>query len=339
MTLNPTSFRYPVNIHGKADPDVVDAINYHDDAITDLQQAIPSLKAQIDAKASTSSTASTSSASTITEPQVANIAQVEALAQISSTFGKVNSQTATAYTPQQSDYAGLITLNNASATSITLDGSTLPTQWFSSMENLGPGTATLTPATGTITYPANIGASSMPLAAGNSVFLYFDGTDWWGLPVGAAGGGSGVTSLQGETGAITLTSSGATVVITTPTSSTINLESTAGNPFNNSGTAPTIVLHGPAGSGATATVQGNGVFGTIILIAGSGASAGFIATITIPTAFPTTTAPFASGFVQATSVGFSFAAFAAGTNIWELNAGAAMASGTAYVITYLVFGN
>ena len=38
------------------------------------------------------------------------------------------------------------------------------------------------------------------------------------------GSGSGVTTLQGESGAVTLTSSGATVAITTPTGSTINLE-------------------------------------------------------------------------------------------------------------------
>lgn len=42
------------------------------------------------------------------------------------------------------------------------------------------------------------------------------------------GGVAGVSSLQGETGAITLTSSGGTVAITTPSSTTINLEASAG---------------------------------------------------------------------------------------------------------------
>lgn len=40
--------------------------------------------------------------------------------------------------------------------------------------------------------------------------------------------GGGVSSLQGETGAVTLTSSGGTVTITTPTANTVNLESAAG---------------------------------------------------------------------------------------------------------------
>ena len=41
---------------------------------------------------------------------------------------------------------------------------------------------------------------------------------------GGSGSGGGVTTLQGESGAVTLTSSGATIAITTPTGSTINLE-------------------------------------------------------------------------------------------------------------------
>lgn len=42
-------------------------------------------------------------------------------------------------------------------------------------------------------------------------------------------GGGGVTSLNSETGALTLTSNGGTVTITTPTASTINLEAGAGS--------------------------------------------------------------------------------------------------------------
>lgn len=47
MSSNPVSFRFPLNVEGKAHADVVEAIQYHDDAITDLQSAIPSLKSQI----------------------------------------------------------------------------------------------------------------------------------------------------------------------------------------------------------------------------------------------------------------------------------------------------
>jgi hypothetical protein len=50
MSTNPPSFRSPQrNLEGKAHEDVVKAISFHDNAINDLQQAIPILKAQIEA--------------------------------------------------------------------------------------------------------------------------------------------------------------------------------------------------------------------------------------------------------------------------------------------------
>lgn len=42
------------------------------------------------------------------------------------------------------------------------------------------------------------------------------------------GGGGGVTSINGETGAVSLTSTGGTIAITTPTGSTINIEAASG---------------------------------------------------------------------------------------------------------------
>ncbi len=49
----------------------------------------------------------------------------------------------------------------------------------------------------------------------------------------SGGSGGGVTSLNGEVGVVTLTSSGSTVTITTPTGSTINLEASGSIPQAN----------------------------------------------------------------------------------------------------------
>lgn len=72
--------------------------------------------------------------------------------------------------------------------------------------------------------------------------------------VPGGGGGGGVTSVQGESGAITLTSAGGTVAITTPTGSTINLEAASG----------TGDVAGPASSTDNAIARFDGTTGKII---------------------------------------------------------------------------
>lgn len=73
---------------------------------------------------------------------------------------------------------------------------------------------------------------------------------------GSGGGsGGGLTSLNGETGAVTLTSSGATIVITTPTGNTINLEA-GGSAGVSSFTGDGVVLSNSSSTGAvTATLE------------------------------------------------------------------------------------
>jgi len=286
MSTNPVNMRLPLAIHGKAEPEVVQAVQYHDDAITDLQQAIPLLKAQIDAKAnaaSTSTTNTSSTASTVTTAQATTIANTQAQTVVAQTFGVVNPQTGTAYTAQTGDYGGLISFNSAAPVAATLN-STVASQWFTAMENLGAGTVTVTPDSGLIN-----GLASIPLVTGAGALIYRnpDGVNWNALTVPApsvasgvtsldgitgavalvagtgititdnspsagditiAASAAGVSSLQGETGALTLTSSGATVVITTPTSSTINLESTGGGGLPTNNPTFTGVLTGPKAS-------------------------------------------------------------------------------------------
>lgn len=232
----------------------------------DHDQAIVQVNSKIGTSTSTSSTSTNTSSSTsaVTSAQATSIANTQAASVIAQTFGVVNPQSGTAYTAQSGDYAGLITFNNAAPVAAVLNSLVSP-QWFTAMENLGAGTVTVTPDVGLIN-----GLVSIPLVTGAGALIYRnpDGTNWSALTIPASGGGSGVSSLdgitgpvtlvagsgvtitdnspspgditiaatgtsgvaslQGETGAVTLTSSGATVVITTPTSSTINLESTGG---------------------------------------------------------------------------------------------------------------
>lgn len=96
-----------------------------------------------------------------------------------SMVGGVNDQAGqTAYTTMPSDNGTLIILNDASAIAVTL-GVAATTPWFTVLANLGTGTATLTPATGTISYFANPGAASMPLIGGQWAWVGFDGTNFW----------------------------------------------------------------------------------------------------------------------------------------------------------------
>jgi hypothetical protein len=184
---NPVSFRLPSQIAGKADPDVVEAIEYHDDAINDLQQAIPHLVSQIDAlKAATPGTGTTSENV---------VSQSENTVITPSTIGTVNNQAGnTSYATQQSDYGSLIVLNDASAIAVTLTtGGVIQTPWFCFISNEGTGTATLTPASGTIN-----GAGSMALSAASGAICFFDGINFWTLGA-TSGGGGGYTPAGGPT--------------------------------------------------------------------------------------------------------------------------------------------
>jgi hypothetical protein len=177
MSTNPVSMRFPLAVEGKAEPEIVEALQYHDDAITDLQQAIPDLKSQIDAVTATASATAASSSST-TSSSSQNVTN------IINNIGFVNPQQGvTSYSTVPSDEGALILLSDASPIAVTLTsagsvpGIILP--WYAYFLNLGTGTATLTPASGTISYPGNISATSMPVATGTFALVYFDGTNFW----------------------------------------------------------------------------------------------------------------------------------------------------------------
>lgn len=190
MTSTPVSFRLPPKLGANPDPDLANTITVHDDAINDLQQAIPALKSQIDAlKTGTSSGTSSS-----TTEQVST----ETVVQVVNSIGFVNDQAGvTTYQTQQSDSGSLIVLDDASAIAVTLATvSSVPAiqlPWSAAFLNLGAGTATLTPATGTISYAGHLAAGSMPIAQGQFALVWFDGVNFWAFLATLAPSGLSVT--------------------------------------------------------------------------------------------------------------------------------------------------
>jgi len=240
VSTNSTSFRYPVDVDGKAHPDVVEALKYHDDAITDLQQSISYLKGK-----STSTSTSTSSTGAVTGASETVI--IENGGTSTQSIGAVNNQAGvTAYTTVPSDYGSEILLNDASAIAVTLSSLTsnpgLKLPWFTTINNIGIGTATLTPTSGTIN-----GNSSLSLPGGTFTTIYFDGTNFTAeIP---AVSGSGVTQIIAGTN-ISLSPAGGTGVVT------VSAPGGAGYSLGGTPTTANITLGAGAGTGATISVTG-----------------------------------------------------------------------------------
>lgn len=91
----------------------------------------------------------------------------------------VNAQSGTTYTLLTTDRSKLVTLSNASPVAVTVPvatGAGFPAGFICQVQNIGAGTATLTPTTSTIN-----GAASLALLQYQSIDLVSDGTNWHAL--------------------------------------------------------------------------------------------------------------------------------------------------------------
>ena len=143
--------------------------------INDAQRAIPILKAQIDAnKADTA--ANTKAINTNTTSQTVTPSAPE-------TIGFVNDQTGnTTYATTQADYGAYIVFDDASPIAVSLtDAPVIQLPWYCVIFNFGVGLVTATPASGTITYPNNLAAASIPVSEGQAAIVSFDGTNYWAV--------------------------------------------------------------------------------------------------------------------------------------------------------------
>lgn len=161
--VNPISVRFPFELKG-APPEVVQAHRYAFQGLVDLNQAVASLKSQINTIKTPASGVVKSVASSTSI--VVNNSSLSGL-------GAVRDETgSTAYTNTSADNGILLILNNASPVAVTLDSAmTIPYALF--VTNFGAGTTTLTPTSGTIN-----GGGSLALLQGQTIWLVFDGTDW-----------------------------------------------------------------------------------------------------------------------------------------------------------------
>ena len=129
------------------------------------------------------------------QPAFTNISGIATPAQLSQT---VNAQTGTTYTYVDGDRGQLVTHTNALAIAATLPnaaGAGFDSGWFMDVQNRGVGTLTITPTISTID-----GSATLALTTAQGARVFSDGTNYFTMR-GAAAGGSGITSLGGQTGA------------------------------------------------------------------------------------------------------------------------------------------
>jgi hypothetical protein len=142
------------------------------------------------------------------------IAQPGGGGQPSPGYTPVNAQTGTSYTIATTDRGSLVTFNNASpvaATIPTAGSSGFPNGFTFAVENIGAGTVTLTPATGTLN-----GLASLALLTGQGGTLTVSGANYV-AQTGGAGRTVGVTASSNH---VTGTTPAGTMTVTNGSGST-----------------------------------------------------------------------------------------------------------------------
>jgi hypothetical protein len=154
--LNPTSFRYPFQLEGKAEPEVVQALRYHASGILDLNQAIAALKEQVKAN-KTAIQNTVTNTSTTSAPPTPNPFPF---------LGTVNDQRGNPlYLTQVSDNGAKIVLGDSSPITLQLNAMVTP-PWFCVVDNDSSSTVTFAPTSGSV-----IGAQSMPDSSFTTIFF------------------------------------------------------------------------------------------------------------------------------------------------------------------------
>lgn len=173
--LNPTSFRLPFESELRDQPEGVQrAHRAAFQGILDLNQAIVSLKSQVDAKVVSTTDAATSAVATTGASGVTSFnARTGAITYFPALANVNNQGTATVYTTQTEDNGGLVVMAPTSAAALTLNF-TVMAPWFTTISNQGSATITMTPSQGLVN-----GAATFPIPAGSFGTVYFDGANWW----------------------------------------------------------------------------------------------------------------------------------------------------------------
>lgn len=178
----------------------------------------------------------------------------------------VNNQTGqTSYSTVSGDNNALIVFSDAAAIAVTLNSQSPP--WSCFIANIGAGTVTLTPFTGTISYAGNPAAASMPVGSGYWALIAFDGTNWSAAIDSAS---VGVSQIIAGTN-ITISPSGGTGVVT------INAASSG------AGYVKGTVGIGPVGGAGTytgsGTVTGATVGSAVLVGVSNGTEAGYLSNL------------------------------------------------------------
>lgn len=162
MTLPPNTFRYPFALADQPH-EVQQAHIFAFNAVLDLQNAIKSLKGQLDAKTTTTITSASSSSGSGVIPVPTPFPGLGAVRDLTGS---------TSYTVLAADNGILLILSDSSSVTLTLD-SAMTTPYFLFASNFGAGLVTFTPTSGTIN-----GAATFTLSTGYVVQIVFDGTNW-----------------------------------------------------------------------------------------------------------------------------------------------------------------
>jgi hypothetical protein len=159
---NPSSAEVAVNLRR-----VFNTLNDHD-------QAINTVYANGTSSTTTTNTATTTSTSSSTSSGVTSFNGNTGDITFFSNLGTIDNQTGvTSYTTQTSDGGAFLIINDSSAIAITLNFN-VSAPWYTTIYNMGTGTATLTPTSGNVN-----NTTSVLLYGGSFALVFFDGTNFW----------------------------------------------------------------------------------------------------------------------------------------------------------------